>query len=113
MRQIITMANIKKLEVPVPDAGAESKVSFTKSLDEEQNRVNKEYEAMMVHLKSVHSNKLTFSQREAAEILNVSYQFVNKCCKTGQIKTVMFGDRAFINIIEIAKLLTKGISNVD
>jgi len=112
MRQIINLAIIEKPEMLAPKPEADSNVSPIEHFDEEQIE-DKEYEAMMVHLKSIYSNKLTFNQKEAAEILNVSYQFVNKCCKTGQIKTVKFGDRAFINIIEIAKLLTKGIPHVD
>lgn len=54
-------------------------------------------------------NKLTFSITEAANILNLSYDFVRENIHKGKITASHFGKRLIINLFELARLLKEGV----
>lgn len=54
-------------------------------------------------------DKYVFSIREAASKLKVSAEFIRRRIKSGRISAVYFGDKPFIQITELAKLITEGI----
>ncbi len=70
-----------------------------------------EIQTSINQLLSLFPGKLAFTQREASKILGISYQFINRNCVTGLIKTIKFGDRQLINIHEMARLLNEGVFN--
>ncbi len=69
------------------------------------------YDEVISLLLRLHPNKLAYTQKDAAEILGLSYQYINKKCVDGEIRTVKFGNRQLININEMAKLLMEVLNN--
>jgi len=57
--------------------------------------------------------KINYTQQEAAKVLNMSYQFVNRKCKAGLIKVSSYGDKQLININELARIILEGVNNVN
>lgn len=58
-------------------------------------------------------DKMLFNQDEAARILGMSYEFINRKCKDGIINTSAFGSKQLISIIELARIINNGVPNVD
>jgi len=53
--------------------------------------------------------KTLFSLKEAAEQLTVGEEFIRRRIKSGEIKATYLGDKPFINIVELARIITEGI----
>ena len=53
--------------------------------------------------------KTLFSLKEAAEQLTVGEEFIRRRIKSGEIKATYLGDKPFINIVELARIITKGV----
>lgn len=64
-------------------------------------------------LLNIQPGKINYSQQEAADALNMSYQFVNRGCKRGHINTVSYGDRKLITVYELARIINQGVNNVN
>ena len=60
-------------------------------------------------LKEMFPSKVFFSIAEVASITNVSYEFIRAKISNGIIPTTSMGNRKFINIITLNKLLSEGI----
>ena len=54
-------------------------------------------------------NKITFSLKEAAALLNVGEEFIRRRMKSGAISVTYFGDKPMIHITELARISLKGI----
>ncbi|MFA7420569.1 MAG: helix-turn-helix domain-containing protein [Melioribacteraceae bacterium] len=63
----------------------------------------------MAFLQKLFPNKINFSIDEAANVLNLSYDFVRDHIKSDQINAIKFGDRWMINLFELARLIMEGI----
>jgi hypothetical protein len=55
--------------------------------------------------------KFMYTQEECAEILNLSYQFINRRCRDGIIQLTKFGEKKLISINELARLIKEGIKS--
>ena len=53
--------------------------------------------------------KLLFSIKETASVLNVSDDFVSNRIRTGKLKATKLGDRSMINKLILANIITKGV----
>ncbi|MBX3009785.1 MAG: helix-turn-helix domain-containing protein [Melioribacteraceae bacterium] len=76
-------------------------------LGSETNR----YEENLKIIGECYPNKILFSQMEAAKLLGVSYQMINRYCKSGLIIWIPYGSLIKIHISEIARMLTNGVKN--
>ena len=54
-------------------------------------------------------NKTMFSIKEVAEQLNIGNEFIRRRIKSGKIKVTYLGDKPFINIVELARIITEGV----
>lgn len=55
-------------------------------------------------------NKITFTLKEAAALLNVGEEFIRRRMKPpGAIRVTYFGDKPMIHITELARISLKGI----
>ena len=54
-------------------------------------------------------NKINFSMKEAAALLNVGEEFIRRRIKNNKIKIIYFGDKPMIHILELARILAEGI----
>lgn len=54
-------------------------------------------------------NKIMFSIKETADVLGVGEEFIRRRIKSEKIKATYLGDKPFINIIELARIITKGV----
>ncbi len=64
-------------------------------------------------LLKISPGKINYTQQEAAKVLNMSYQFVNRKCKAGLIKASRYGDKQLININELARIIIEGVNDVN
>ena len=53
--------------------------------------------------------KLLFSIKETASVLNLSDDFVTNRIRTGELKATRLGDRSMINKLTLANIITKGV----
>ena len=53
--------------------------------------------------------KLLFSIKETASVLNVSDDFVSNRIRAGKLKATKLGDRSMINKLTLANTVTKGV----
>lgn len=53
--------------------------------------------------------KLLFSIKETASVLNVSDDFVSSRIRSGKLKATKLGDRSMINKLTLANTITKGV----
>ena len=53
--------------------------------------------------------KLLFSIKETASVLNVSDDFISNKIRTGKLKATRLGDRSMINKLTLANTITKGV----
>lgn len=58
-----------------------------------------------------HPDRLMFNQKEVAQILGLSYSFINSCCTNNKINTVKFGNRQMVSIGELIRILIEGIND--
>ena len=56
-----------------------------------------------------HPDKECFSLKEAAKKLGVGEEFIRRRIKSGKIKATFLGDKPFINIVELARIITEGV----
>ena len=104
MSQIIDLGNVKYNE----DALETVPPSFEgiSSVEGEKQTL---YESLQI-LKEAYPKKILFSIKEVAEIINVSYEFIRSAILMGKIKVVKIASRKMINIIELNKIITNGVS---
>jgi len=72
-------------------------------------QTGKNADTTLVTIQTMYPNKINFSISEAAEIFNVSYDFVRERIIAGTIKAVKYGDRMMINIIELTRIINQGV----
>lgn len=60
-------------------------------------------------LLKAHNGKINFSIKECSEILNLSYEFVRRQVQYKKIASINFGDKKMISILELARIITKGV----
>ena len=53
--------------------------------------------------------KLLFSIKETANVLNVSDDFVSNRIRTGKLRATKLGDRSMINKLTLANIITQGV----
>jgi excisionase family DNA binding protein len=53
--------------------------------------------------------KLLFSIKEAANVLNVSDDFVSNRIRAGKLRATKLGDRSMINKLTLANIITQGV----
>jgi len=54
-------------------------------------------------------NKITFTLKEAAALLNVGEEFIRRRMKSGVISATYFGDKPMIHITELTRISLRGI----
>jgi len=54
-------------------------------------------------------NKITFSLKEAAGLLNVGEEFIRRRMKSGAISVTYFGDKPMIHITELTRISLNGV----
>jgi excisionase family DNA binding protein len=85
-----------------------------KELDVQSNEqdsitVSVKYKLTLTILVHNHPGKECFSLKEAAEKIGVGEEFIRRRIKSGKIKATYLGDKPFINIVELARIITKGV----
>ena len=65
-------------------------------------------EGMML-LRDIYPNKLLFTIKEVATVLNVSYEFVRMSISMGKIKAIDIASRKMISINELSNILENGV----
>lgn len=68
-------------------------------------------EAILNHLKENYQNKILFTIQEVADILGMSYNYIAKQIRNGNIEAIRFGDRPLVNIEVLSLLILNGIQN--
>ncbi len=61
------------------------------------------------YLDQLFPEKVLFSIKETASVLNVSDDFVSNRIRTGKLKGTKLGDRSMINKLTLANIITKGV----
>ena len=56
-----------------------------------------------------HPGKECFSVKEVVEKLGVGEEFLRRRIKSGKIKATYLGDKPFISIVELARIITEGV----
>ena len=56
-----------------------------------------------------HPGKECFTIKEVAEKLGVGEEFIRRRIKSGEIRATYLGDKPFINIVELARIITEGV----
>ena len=56
-----------------------------------------------------HPGKESFSLKEIVEKLGVGEEFIRRRIKSGKIKATYLGDKPFISIVELARIITEGV----
>lgn len=54
-------------------------------------------------------DKILFSIKESANVLNVSDDFVSTRIKVGKVRATRLGDRSMVNKLTLANIMTKGV----
>jgi hypothetical protein len=54
-------------------------------------------------------NKITFTLKEAASLLNVGEEFIRRRMKSGAISVTYFGDKPMIHITELTRISLNGV----
>lgn len=54
-------------------------------------------------------NKITFTLKEAAGLLNVGEEFIRRRMKSGAISVTYFGDKPMIHITELTRISLNGV----
>ena len=62
--------------------------------------------AILVHN---HPGKECFSLKEAAEKIGVGEEFIRRRIKSCKIKATYLGDKPFINIVQLAHIISEGV----
>jgi excisionase family DNA binding protein len=60
-------------------------------------------------LNTLFPNKINYSIREAAEVLNLSYDFLREKISCGSVAAIKFGDRYMITVFELGRILAQGV----
>jgi len=68
-----------------------------------------EYKLTLDILVHNHPGKECFSLKEAAAKLGVGEEFIRRRIKSGKIKATYLGDKPFINIVELARIIAEGV----
>ncbi|MDZ7762983.1 MAG: excisionase family DNA-binding protein [Melioribacteraceae bacterium] len=68
-------------------------------------------ETILTLLKESYQNKILFTIQEVSEILGMSYDYIAKQIRNGNIDAVRFGDRPLVNIEVLSLLILTGIQN--
>ena len=68
-----------------------------------------DYQLTLNILVKSNPNKIVFTIKEAAGILCVGEEFIRRRIKSGVIKATYLGDKPFINIVELARIITEGV----
>ena len=74
-----------------------------------ESEVNNPYQLTLNVLIQNHPQKVVFSISEAAKILGVGSEFIRRRIKIGKIKAIYLGDKPFINIVELARIIIEGV----
>jgi hypothetical protein len=96
MNRIIKLDNIPS---DVPSVGQVEHCSTTSDL----------YRLTLNILVQNNPNKVTFTLKEAAALLNVGEEFIRRRMKSGAISVTYFGDKPMIHITELTRISLKGI----
>jgi hypothetical protein len=68
-----------------------------------------EYKLTLNILVHNHPGKECFTIRETATKLGVGEEFIRRRIKSHKIKSIYLGDKPFINIVELARIITEGV----
>ncbi len=107
MPQIINFENYHEVT-----AGKEHSKTPPAVISDSQNRsltFNQAYQTTINIL--VHNNpqKTIFTLKEIAKQLSVGEEFIRRRVKSGKIKATYLGDKPFVNIVELARIITEGV----
>lgn len=85
-------------------------IANSQNLKLTKEKVKPEYaDETMAFLQKLFPNKINFSIDEAANVLNLSYDFIREHIISDEIIAKKFGDRWMINLFELARLIMEGI----
>jgi hypothetical protein len=83
--------------------------SASYSIQNPESEVDNLYHLTLNVLIQNHPQKVVFSISEAAGILSVGEEFIRRRVKSGKIKATYFGDKPFINVVELARISIEGV----
>lgn len=89
-----------------------SKNNAKASIEEQIKEVNQldgSYNITLQMLQSKNPSKIHYSYSEAANELNVNSEFIRRRAKHGKITALRLGDKPFIHLTEVARILTYGV----
>ena len=67
------------------------------------------YKLTLTILVHNHPGKECFTIKEVAGKLGVGEEFIRRRIKSSKIKATYLGDKPFINIVELAQIITEGV----
>lgn len=78
------------------------------AIDRVHTDENKIKETIEILLK-INNKVLNYNIKQAAQALGVSAEFLRRRIAAGKIKTIYFGDKPMISIMEMARLINEGV----
>ena len=106
--RLIKLSNAVNATIPVYNEAPDIKMPTEERLPCNSHEANIDKTVNLI-LKS-QNNVYNYSIKQAAEILNLSPEFIRRRITVGTINSVKFGDKPMISIFELAKLLIGGIN---
>ena len=107
MAQLINFDNFKPNQKRREEITISPSAANYLMADSEQG-VDHLYQLTLDILVKSNPNKIVFTIKEAARILCVGEELIRRRIKSGVIKATYLGDKPFINIVELARIITEG-----
>ena len=109
MSQLINFVDFNPKEAMSKKAVLPSdRESITASMHTEID-LEAKYKLTLTILVHNHPGKECFIIKEVAEKLGVGEEFIRRRIKSEEIKATYLGDKPFINIVELARIITEGV----
>jgi len=110
MTQIIDLSDIN-----INDCSLVSLNSMKQSIAERKEKDSDwgtniiSFEENEIMIKNMFPNKILFTMKEVAALLNTSYEFIRANIVKGKIPCIIYGDRKMINITTVINIVTYGV----
>ncbi len=109
MGQVINFTDFNPQEVVRKKVVVPSDAESLKTAAHTEVDLEAKYKLTLTILVHNHPGKECFSLKEAAEKLGVGEEFIRRRIKSSIIKATYLGDKPFINIVELARIITEGV----
>jgi len=109
MSQIINFDNFTKPKSTRRESTTASSCVDLMNSESSETEVDDAFRITLDVLLKNNPDKVLFSLNETAHLLNVGNEFIRRRIKSGKIKATYLGDKPFINIVELARIITEGV----